>query len=101
MIDQRWVKRRYTAHTHAHIHTHTHTHTHADLVAVGFDDMTTAVASIEIAATIVVLIVAVTIADVVRMPALLLTGMFAVIWVFRILALAFFAVGCFDSSTFD
>jgi len=69
------------------------------LVAVGFDDMTTAVASIELAATIVVLIVAVPVADVVRMRALLLT--FLVFRVFRILAFAFFAVGCFHKPTFD
>ena len=85
---------------HTHTHTHTHTHnTHADLVAVGFDDMTTAVAFIEIAATIVVRVVAVTITDVVRKRTLLLT--FLLIWVFRILALAFFAVGMFDTSTLD
>ena len=80
------------------MYAHTH-NTHADLFAVGFDDMTTAVASIELAAAIVVLIVAVTIADVVRMPALPLT--FLVFRVFRILALAFFAVGCFDTPTLD
>ena len=70
----------------------------------GFDTSTldgaiTAVAAIELAATIVVLIVAVTIADVVRMRALLLT--FLVFRVFRILALTFFAVGCFDTPTLD
>jgi len=70
------------------------------LLAVGFDDVgTTAVAFIEVAAAIVVRVVAVTIADVVRERALLLT--FLLIWVFRILALAFFAVGCFDTSTLD
>ena len=80
-------------------HTHAHS-THADLLAVGFDDIgTTAVAFIEVAATIVVRVVAVTIADVVRERALLLTLL--LIWVFRILALAFFAVGCFDTSTLD
>ena len=81
--------------TYAHAH-----NTHADLLAVGFDDIgTTTVAFIELAAAVVVLIVAVTIADVVRKRALLLT--FLLIWVFRILALAFFAVGCFDKPTLD
>ena len=88
------------------------THTYLELLflllftfaffAVGFDDIgTTAVASIEIAAAIVVLIVAVTIADIPCRCALVLTGMFVVVWVLGILALAFFAVGCFDTSTLD
>ena len=79
----------------------THTqNTHADLIAVRFDDIgTAAVAFIELATTIVIRVVAVTIADVLWERALLLT--FLLIWVFRILALTFFAVGCFDASTLD
>ena len=70
--------------------------------AVGFDNIgATTVAFIELTATIVVLIVADTIADIPWRCALVLTGMFVVVWVLGILALAFFAVGCFDSSTLD
>jgi energy-coupling factor transporter transmembrane protein EcfT len=70
--------------------------------AVGFDDIgTTTVAFIELTATVVVLIVTDTIADIPWRCALVLTGFFVIVWVFRILALAFFAVGCFDMSTLD
>ena len=70
-----------------------------NLLAVGFFDISTAaVASIVFAGTVVVLVVAVAIANVLWNRAF---GIAAFDFVLGILALALFAVSCFDSSALD
>ena len=74
-------------------------HHHTNLLAVGFFDIfTAAVTFIESAGTVVVIVVAVAIADELWDRAF---GLTAFAFVLGILALALFAVSCFDNSALD